>query len=411
MRSGIGEDVIGANRAPLEAARRQLQQTWTSHAAGGGALGLRACIARSWERCDRHVERDIERAPLIAADRAAERWRASPLRDAVRSLTNDVDRIVGDGDMIAGITGADGTILWTRGSRWMRDRAAQVHFVRAGRWDEASMGTNAMAVALATNEPARVFSAEHWSSAVHDWVCYSAPIRDRGSGRILGVLDLSTTYDRAHPLGLSIASLLARNLSLLVPAGATVDEEEGLCLRTLGGARVSMDGRDLSLSPRQVEILVVLSLHPEGLSLDALHAALYEDLRVKPATVKAEVSHLRRRLGDVIGSRPYVLDVQWEADHVRLVEHLRAGRLTRAVELYAGPMLPASEAPAVRRHATFVETALRRAVLDAGDPDLLFALGDRFGYDAELHEQTLHRLEQGDPRRAIVHARIAAGDA
>lgn len=371
-------------------------------------MDLRDPIARSWKRCAPHVERGIEQAPLIAEDRAAERWRRSPLRDAVRALTDDLDRIVGDGDMIAAITGADGTILWTRGSRWMRDRAAQVHFVRAGRWDEASMGTNAMAVALATNEPAKVFSAEHWSSAVHDWVCYSAPIRDRGSGRLLGVLDLSTTYDRAHPLGLSTASLLARNLSLLVPAGATVDQEEGLRLQTLGRVRTSIDGRVLSLSPRQVEILVVLSLHPEGLSLDGLHAALYEDLRVKPATVKAEVSHLRSRLGDIIGSRPYCLDVRWEADHVRLVEHLRAGRLARAVELYEGTMLPDSEAPAVRRHATFVETALRRAVLEAGDPDLLFALGDRLTYDAELHEQTLRRLPERDARGAIVHARLAA---
>lgn len=374
---------------------------------GGLAVDVRDCIVRSWQRSESHVERAIDRAPLIAEDRAAERWQTSPLRPAIDALSDDVERIVGDGDMIAAITGADGTILWTRGSRWMRDRAARVHFVRAGRWDEASMGTNAMAVALATNEPSEVFSAEHWSRAVHDWVCYSAPIRDQGSGRLLGVLDLSTTYDRAHPLGLSTATLLARNLSLLVPAGATATEEQGLQLTTLGQVRVSMDGRQLTLPPRQVEILVALSLAPDGLSLDALHAALFEDLRVKPATVKAEVSHLRGRLGDVIGSRPYRLELPCAADHVAVVDHLRAGRLARAVELYGGPMLPDSEAPAIREHAAFVETALRRAVLDEGDPDLLFAIGDRMPYDMELHEQALRHLPEEDPRSAIVHARLA----
>lgn len=372
---------------------------------------MRDCIVRSWERSQPHVERTVDRAPLIEEDRAAERWRGSPLRAAVETMSGDLDRVVGDGELIAAITGADGTILWTRGSRWMRDRAAGVHFVRAGRWDEASMGTNAMAVALATNEPAEVFSAEHWSPAVHDWVCWSAPIRDQGTGRLLGVLDLSTTYDRAHPLALSTATLLARSLSLLVPAGATERDEAGLSLTTLGHTRVSMDGRELTLPPRQVEILVALSLHPDGLSLDALHAALFEDLRVKPATVKAEVSHLRRRLGDVIGSRPYRLDLPVVADHVRVVEHLRAGRLARAVELYGGELLPDSDAPAIREHAAFVETALRRAVLDAGDPNLLFALGDRMPFDGELHEHTLRRLPDGDSRSAIVHARLASARA
>lgn len=386
----------------------ELERAWTSHAQGERRLDVRDCIARSWERSEPHVERGIMHAPLIAEDRASERWQGSPLRDAVRTLDADLDRIVGDGDMIAAITGADGTILWTRGSRYMRDRAAGVHFVRAGRWDEASMGTNAMAVALATNEPSEVFSAEHWSQAVHDWVCWSAPIRDQGSGRLLGVLDLSTTYDRAHPLGLATATLLARNLSLLVPAGAATGSEPGLRLRTLGRSQVMMDGREVSLSPRQVEILVALSLHPEGLSLDQLHAALHPALGVKPATVKAEVSHLRRRLGDIIGSRPYQLDVPCDADHVAVIEHLRSGRLARAVELYEGEMLPGSEAPAVREQAMFIETALRRAVLDAGDPDLLFAMGDRLDYDRELHEVTLRHLPDGDSRAAVVHARLAA---
>ncbi len=120
------------------------------------------------------------------------------------------------------------------------------------------------------------------------------------------------------------------------------------------------------------------------------------------------MSHLRGRLGDVIASRPYRLDVRWEADHVRLLEHLRAGRLARAVELFDGPMLPDSEAPAVRTHATFIETALRRAVLDEGDPSLLFALGARLPFDVQLHERTLRCLPDRDARGAIVHARLAS---
>ncbi len=388
--------------------RQRAEQAWETHAEQGRAPDLREEVVASWDRSAAHLERDRREAPLIDEDRAAERWRHSPLRSAVQSLTDDLVQVVGEGAFVAAVTGADGTILWTHGSSWMRDRAAEVHFMPAGRWDEASMGTNALALALQTNRAAEVFSAEHFSSAVHEWVCYSAPINDRESGRLMGVLDLSTTWDRAHPLGLSMASALARNLSLLVPAGAGLSDEAGLALRTLGATRVTMDGRVMSLPRRQVEILTVLSLRPDGLTLEALHAALFPDGRVKPATVKAEISHLRRALGEVVGSRPYRLLVPVAGDHLEVDAHVRAGRLGPAVEAFAGPMLPESDAPLIREHAVYLEEAVRRAVLASRDPDLLFALGGRLPWDATLHEQTIALLPETDPRSAIAHARAAA---
>lgn len=386
-------------------ARTVVERAWEQHARQGSAEGVRDEVLASWQR-SQVVERERHEAPLADEDRVAERWRGSPLRRAVDQMEDDLERVVGDGDFIAALTNADGTILWTRGSRWMRDRAEEVHFAPAGRWDEASIGTNALALALRDRAPVEVFSAEHHCKVLHDWVCYSAPVVDTGSGRLLGVLDLSTTWDRAHPLGLSTATLLARNLSLLVPPGSVEPDQPGITLRTLGRSTASVDGRPLSLPPRQLEILAVLALHPDGLSLEALHAALFPDLRVQPATVKAEVSHLRRQLGDgVIGSRPYRLLVPVRADHVEVLDQLRAGRVGAAVESFSGPLLPDSEAPALREHGYYLEQALRRAVLALGDPDLLFALGARLPWEVELHERAVATLPEGDPRRAIAQAR------
>lgn len=391
-------------------ARRQAEQAWQQHLLAGDASGVRTEVSRSWDRSARRVERTRQVAPLVADDDTRERWRESPLRHAVETLTADLQQVVVDGDFIAAVTEADGTILWTDGSTWMRNRAAAVHFVPGGRWDEASMGTNALALSLRSNQAAEVFSAEHYSQAVHDWVCYSAPITARRSGRLLGIIDLSTTWDRAKPLGLSAARLLASNLSLLIPDGAAPTTSPGLVLRTLGGSSVHLDERDVALPPRQIEILAVLSLHPEGLSLDGLHTALYPDLRVKPATVKAELSHLRRALGDVIASRPYRLTVPVAADHLAVLDHVGAGRLHQAVECFAGPLLPASEAPLLREHGRYLEEALRRAVVASGDPDLLFALGSRLPFDVELHERTIRSLGPGDPRSAIAFARVSAAE-
>ena len=174
-------------------ARHQAERAWRRYAEVGTTEGVREEVGRSWERSAVHLAPDRVEAPLVAEDLARDRWQHSPVRAAVAALHDELDRVVGDGGFIAAVTGADGTILWTHGSSWMRDRAASVHFMPGGCWDEASMGTNALALALRTNAASQVFSAEHYTSVIHDWVCYSAPIQDLRSGRVLGVLDLSTT--------------------------------------------------------------------------------------------------------------------------------------------------------------------------------------------------------------------------
>lgn len=390
------------------AARRRLEQAWLRHAERGDAPGVRRDVIRSWERSSASVPRDRTQAPMQAEDRAHEQWLASPLRGPVTSLQDDLVRLAGDGDFVVAVTGPDGTILWTHGSRWMRSRAEEVHFVPGGRWDEASMGTNALGLSLAINQPSEVFSAEHFSAAVHEWVCYSAPIVDPSSGRPLGVVDLSTTWDRANPLALATATLIARTLEGRLPVGTMFPDAGGLELTVLGTPRVRVDGVSLNVTPRQLELLTVLSLHPDGLTLDGLHAGVYEDLRVSPTTCRAEVSHLRRLLGGRIGSRPYRLDLPVHADHLTLLADLEAGRLRQAVERFGGPLLPTSEAPAIVEHRWYIERAIRHAVLDAADPDLLFALGGRLPHEVELHERACALLPRTDPRHALAQARLAA---
>lgn len=415
--AGVGRGPL----APAPSRRRsdiEVAHAAHSHPATDDTAWVRQEVLRSWARSSVHLTPDRREAPLVAEDRARERWQHSPLRRAVAVLQEELDRVVDDGRFIAAITGSDGTILWTHGSTWMRDRAAQVHFVPGGRWDEPSMGTNAMSMALQTGRAAQVFSAEHFSAAIHDWVCYSAPIHELGSGRILGVLDLSTSWDRAQPLGLTSAKLLASNLSLLLATfqGRTPGERpgqaeghEGLELQLLGRPRVRLDGREVTLPRRQLELLAVLSLHPHGLTLEALHAALHPDHTVQPATVKAEVSHLRRALGaEAISSRPYRLTVPVRADHLDVLNDIAAGRLGVALSAYGGALLDGTDAPALQDHGRYLEAALRRAVVTADDADLLFALGGRLPDEVEVHQRCLDRLAQDDPRAAIVHGRLVA---
>ena len=88
------------------------------------------------------------------------------------------------------------------------------------RWDDESVGTNALDLANRLAEPSMVFSAEHYASIVHNWVCWAAPVLDPATGRQLGVIDLSTTWDRTHPIGLATARVMARLIETALPHSA-----------------------------------------------------------------------------------------------------------------------------------------------------------------------------------------------
>ena len=92
----------------------------------------------------------------------------------------------------------------------MLRHADDVRFTLGGRWNEESVGTNALALAHKLEHPAMVFSAEHYAPMVHDWVCYSAPILDPATGHSLGVIDVSSLWSKSNPSVLTMVRALAR---------------------------------------------------------------------------------------------------------------------------------------------------------------------------------------------------------
>jgi hypothetical protein len=290
-----------------------------------------------------------------------------------------------------------------------------VNFVAGGRWDDQSVGTNALDLANRTGAPSMVFSAEHYASIVHNWVCWAAPLHDPVSGRQLGVLDLSTTWDRAHPIGLATARVMARLIETAMPtsrrAGLSADEtdEPGLVLTLLGTAESRLDGQRLLLNRRQTEVLALLAMHPEGLSLEQLHALVYGDQAVTLSTLKAEVSHLRAALGGQLSSRPYRLPMPVSTDVEHVLGLLRRGDVGGAVAAYGGDLLPGTNSPALGELADYVAVAVREALLADPQPDAVLRYGELAPYDTEVVEVCLARLAgRPHPAGPLLKARLAA---
>ena len=262
-------------------------------------------------------------------------------------------------------------MLWTYGGRVMRRKAESVNFVPAARWDDQSVGTNALDLANRLRRPAMVFSAEHYAPIVHNWVCWAAPVHDPVTGAQLGVIDLSTTWDRTHPIGLATARVMARLIEQAMPLsrahpGLEALEHpvvEGLALRLLGNAEAHLDGSRLLLNRRQTEILALLAINAEGISLERLHALVYGDQGVTLSTLKAEVSHLRSALGGQLTSRPYRLTMPVSTDVDVVLAAVRRGDVRGALAAYGGDLLPGTNSPALAELGEYVAVAVREALL------------------------------------------------
>ncbi|WP_062982058.1 transcriptional regulator [Nocardia anaemiae] len=390
--------------------RAALEKEWTRWATApsstlripAGSTSLRDEVIQSWQRSLTTVDPHCTEAPGL--DDVRDRWTESPLRQPITELAGELRSISEDSGYVAVVTDAAGTILWSCGDRALRRQAEAVNFAPGGCWDESHMGTNGLSLALHSDRPATVFSAEHLVAALHGWVCYSAPIH-APDGRQIGVLDLSSSWERSHPMVLTSVRALVTAVETMLRAAAPAPAP-GVRLECLGGARLVRDGRPVPLPPRHLEILALLALEPDGFTPEQLQAAVYGDRPVSSSTLKADVSHLRRTTGGEISNRRYMLTGPVSCDAVDLLAAVQAGDTTSAVWLYRGPLLPGSDTPGVLQWRNHLDVGVRTAVLASDRADHAVAFGERSPGDIEVHEHALRLLPADDVRRAVVVARL-----
>jgi transcriptional regulator of acetoin/glycerol metabolism len=408
------------SRNELQNRRLEAVRAWLNFVEHGDSAEVlvRPEILRSWERSAPAVGIDVSEAPLDDESDTRSFWHGSPLQVAVERVEQELRRTAEDGDLVVAVTDAQTRILWTYGGRIMRRKAETVNFVAGGRWDDTSVGTNALDLATRNDAPSMVFSAEHYAEIVHNWVCWAAPVHDPVSGEQLGVIDLSTTWDRTHPIGLATARVMARLIETAMPAshqhpGLPGESEEpavpGLDLTLLGAAEARLDGKRLLLNRRQTEIVALLALNPSGLSLEQLHALLYGDQAVTFSTLKAEVSHLRSAVEGQLASRPYRLMMPVSIDVNEVLRLLRSGQVRAAVAAYGGDLMPGTESPALSELADFVAVAVREALMADPQPQAVARYTELAPYDTDVIEVCLAVIgESPHALKPLLKGRLAA---
>ena len=207
-----------------------------------------------------------------------------------------------------------------------------------------------------------------------------------------------------------IVEQLAEGYLLRAPhRGTPAKPRSALSLRFTGEGSPTavLDGRSIPLTLRPAELLAVLALHPDGLTAEQLALMLYGE-EGNPTTVRGEILRLRGLIGsDVLRTRPYRLDAIVDTDFEAVRRALRARRPADALRSCAGPLLPRSDAPAIRELRAELEVGLRSIVLESDDVDLLaeFATHPLGRDDLEVHDRLMALLPPSDPRRAGIAAR------
>lgn len=378
---------------------------------GAGDPDLRPVIVRSWQRSQAAgVDPDYGLAPVrLGMDEVARRWDDHPLAIAVPILRGLLDD-VGDSEHVALVCDADGSLLWIDGRPAMLEAAREVHLERGSVWSERAAGTNAMGTALAERHPVQVFSAEHYAETVHRWTCSAAPVRDPISGKVLGVLDLTGELGTAHPHSLAVVTMAAgmveRELALRAERSGL---QPATTLTVLGRERgmLRLGGREIVLSRRHTELMLLLWLCEEGLTAEQLAIEIYGE-RGRPGSIRSELHRLRPQLGPLLGERPYRFTEPIGCDVGEIEKLVAAGQVGDALREYAGPMLARSEVPRIVELRDRVDDQLRAAVLASGDAQHLESwLKTPTGRDDyEASRMLAVSLPREDPRRAAQRSRI-----
>jgi PAS domain S-box-containing protein len=208
----------------LLARARQIQRNWDRLLGEGGlapelppeaTAGLRPRILESWRRT---LATGLDPTDLLAPIEAdepevRERWLEHPLGSAAHVLASQLRAVAEETRSLVVVTDASGLLLHVDGADWLKDRAREMNLLEGARYSETTDGTNGIGTALAAEHALQVFAFEHFNQRHHEWICSGAPVHDPLSGRIVGLIDLSSLWKIAHP----------RSLELVTTAAKTVD--------------------------------------------------------------------------------------------------------------------------------------------------------------------------------------------
>lgn len=425
--------------APPEASRLLIERAHEELIAGNlddrRLQQVRPLVRESWERSWRSRVGPEGTPQLELVNEELERYRLThPLAsamDMIRALL--LPGTAEDSGVIVAVGDQAGRLLWIEGDRQLRSLTDDMGFVAGANWSEDAVGTAAPGTALTLGQSVQIRGAEHYNRLVHPWSCTAAPVRDPETHQVLGVIDITGGDEVVTPQVRLLVDATARAVEseMLVArlreraeaprSSAPVRTGKGTIrgiLHVLGRDRARLETdtefgeRVIELSARHAAIMLMLSVHRQGLSAERLAELVYGE-GASPDTLRPEMVRLRKVLertasGLIPESRPYRLPMPLETDAQDVLSLLDRGAHRVALTAYRGPVLPESTSPGVEEFRETVRSALREVMFSEASLDVLLAYAEipEGQNDAEVLRLALEMLPARSPKRAGLVARI-----
>ncbi|MFB7107975.1 SpoIIE family protein phosphatase [Streptomyces sp. NPDC056291] len=211
-------------------------------------LAVRSAVLFSWQRC-------LFRG--IAADHVSIPYFGNVNQeDSVLSIAGPaLDRLqaqLSGMDVVTALCNPKAQVLERRVGIPALSRSLEGLRVEPGfGWLEGAVGTNGIGTALADRRPAFIRGSEHFADINRNFACAAAPIRDPLSGRVRGVINVSSINDLGDPVMLALVQETANTIERLLLDD--IEEHERSLLRaflraqrrTAGGATAHLLASDV----------------------------------------------------------------------------------------------------------------------------------------------------------------------
>lgn len=238
---------------------------------------------------------------------------------------------------------------------------------------------------------------------------YFLLLRFREDGQLhLGELPEATLayLKNLAPSGLKVLAGPEEDFRAVFAAVAWESNSE-LDIRVLGQTTVVCDGKQLAISKRLLDCLVVLASHPEGMTVEALDAKLHPHGQTEDVgRTRATLSRLRNLLSGKVDKTTPRLNCSLGFDVLSCKEALDSGKFGDAAKLYQGPLLEESHAPGVVEAREELEEQVRQASLGSDDTDSVMDVAELLKDDLEVWRHAFAVLPKIDTRRPSVKAKI-----
>lgn len=196
-----------------------IEQEWEKFMSGcSSQINVRPFMFHSWKRCmEQGVNPHLNQVSYsLGMDQIQDYVISNPLFRIVKPLLIKLKQYAGNTGYLVTFSNAAGEMVYCDGDLPLKLKAEDIHLSPGADWSEGSAGTNGIGTSLVTGLPIQVFAGEHFCQEIHEWTCSASPIRDPGTGKIVGIVDLSGFWTANDPKSLKAVIRTAREIEGLL---------------------------------------------------------------------------------------------------------------------------------------------------------------------------------------------------